>query len=143
MQTESVMPNSVNPGQSAEDNSAALENGYGQADSGQMSSSQPKSTDMRATPRSKYKYSQRIAPLHSKILPRVDDYLEVECNDISCGGISFFLRRPPGCEHFAVALGQKSMTTLLIAQVVYIKEVNHNNQQMYLVGCKFVDRIED
>ena len=45
--------------------------------------------------------------MHGGLLPTTDEYFNVECNDISKGGISFYLKRPPGCEQFAVVLGQK------------------------------------
>jgi hypothetical protein len=74
--------------------------------------------------------------------PRVDEYFNVECNDISRGGVSFFLKRPPGCEKFAIVLGQKPMITIMVAKVVNIKEVTHNDQHQYLVGCKFISQIK-
>ncbi|MGA2059539.1 MAG: hypothetical protein ABSG67_03585 [Thermoguttaceae bacterium] len=51
-------------------------------------------------------------------------------------------KRPPGCEQFAVVLGQKPKITILAAKVVNTKEVEHDDQQMYLVGCQFIDRIQ-
>lgn len=98
--------------------------------------------EMRSSPRKKFQVNQRIAPMHSEMLPRVDEYFKVECNDISRGGISFYLKRPPGCKHFAIALGQKPSITVLIAKVVYSREVDHDDQRMYLVGCQFIDRLQ-
>jgi hypothetical protein len=136
------MSNSIDTVQSVEDTSPAVENRNDSADS-EQNSSQENYVKMRTSPRKQFQYSQRIAPMLGKILPQVDDYLEVECNDISSGGISFFLKRKPGCTHFVIALGQKPTVTLLIAQVMNIKEVKHNHQQMYLVGCKFIDRAQE
>jgi hypothetical protein len=97
---------------------------------------------MRSSPRKKYQFNQRIGPMHGGLLPTTDEYFNVECNDISKGGISFYLKRPPGCEQFAVVLGQKPTITILAAKVVNTKEVKHDGQQMYLVGCQFIDRIQ-
>ena len=97
---------------------------------------------MRSSPRKKYTCNQRIGPMHGGLLPTTDEYFNVECNDISKGGISFYLKRPPGCEQFAVVLGQKPKITILAAKVVNTKEVEHDDQQMYLVGCQFIDRIQ-
>ncbi len=99
--------------------------------------------EMRSSPRKQYQFNQRIGPMHGGLLPTTDEYFNVECNDISKGGISFYLKRPPGCEQFAVVLGQKPKITILAARVVYSKEVKHNKQQMYLVGCQFIDRLND
>jgi hypothetical protein len=98
--------------------------------------------EMRSSPRKKYRFNQRIGPMHGGLLPTTDEYFNVECNDISKGGISFYLKRPPGCEQFAVVLGQKPKVTILAAKVVNTKEVEHDDQQMYLVGCQFIDRLQ-
>ena len=98
--------------------------------------------EMRSSPRKKYRFNQRIGPMHGGLLPTTDEYFNVECNDISKGGISFYLKRPPGCEQFAVVLGQKPKVTILVAKVVNTKEVEHDDQQMYLVGCQFIDRLQ-
>ena len=97
--------------------------------------------EMRSSPRKKYQVKQRIGPMHGGLLPTTDEYFAVECNDISAGGISFYLKRPPGCEQFAVVLGQKPNVTILTGRVVYSREVEHDGQQMHLVGCQFVNRI--
>jgi len=97
---------------------------------------------MRSSPRKHYRFNQQIAPMHGGLLPAKDEYFNVECNDISQGGISFYLKRPPGCEQFAIVLGQKPMITILAARVVYSREVEHDGQQMYLVGCQFIDRLQ-
>jgi hypothetical protein len=99
--------------------------------------------ESRTSPRMQFEYRQRIAPMHDKLLPTPEEYLDVECNDISRGGISFYLRRPPACKYFAVSLGQKNQTTTVIAKVAYSREVKVNGQKLYLVGCKFVDKVRD
>ncbi len=137
------MPDSGNPANCETGISTAMEDGNGSSLSQQQPLDESAYIAMRSSPRLKYACPQRIAPMHSPLPPLADDYLEVECNDISRGGISFFLKRPPGCQQFAIVLGQKPMQTIMVAQVVYAKEVQHNNQQMYLVGCKFINRLEE
>jgi hypothetical protein len=123
-------------------NSAVLD-GNGSSSGAEQDFSSAKSfEDMRSSPRKRYQYNQRIAPLHGDFLPQPDDYFNVECNDISQGGISFFLKRPPGCERFAIVLGQKPTITTLIGRVVYSREVKHRDERMYLVGCQFTGRLE-
>ncbi len=124
-----------------EKSSAADAGGIDTADHVQNSSLAKSYEEMRSSPRKKYQCNQRIAPMHGGILPTTDEYFNVECNDISKGGISFYLKRPPGCEQFAVVLGQKPNITILVAKVVYSREVQQNDQQMYLVGCQFIDRL--
>jgi hypothetical protein len=120
------------------------------ADAGSMESANPGEKlppprsfeEMRSSPRKQYQCNQRIGPMHGGLLPTTDEYFNVECNDISMGGISFYLKRPPGCGQFAVVLGQKPKVTILAAKVVNTKEVKHNDQQMFLVGCQFIDRLQ-
>jgi hypothetical protein len=97
---------------------------------------------LRSSPRNKYSYNQRVAPMLGKSLPSVSEYLEVECNDISRGGISFFLKRDPTCKHFVIALGQKPNINAMLAEVCYTKPAFHDGQLVYQVGCKFVGKID-
>jgi hypothetical protein len=97
---------------------------------------------MRSSPRKIYPFHQRVAPMHGGLRPSTDEYFNVECNDISQGGISFYLKRPPGCDRFAIVLGQKPKLTVLVGRVVYSKEVDRDGQPMYLVGCQFIDRLQ-
>ncbi len=76
----------------------------------------------------------------NRFFPSEDKYFNVECHDISRGGISFYLKRPPGCKYFAIALGREPMLRMLVAQIVNTREVEHDGQRMYLVGCRFIER---
>jgi len=127
---------------SEENSPAADAGGIDSADHAQNRSHANSYEALRSSPRKKYQFNQRIGPMHGGLLPTTDEYFNVECNDISKGGISFYLKRPPGCEQFAVVLGQKPRVTILAAKVVNTKEVEHDNQQMYLVGCQFIDRLQ-
>ena len=95
-----------------------------------------------ASVRKSFRYSQRIPPVRGKTLPQSDEYIEVECNDISAGGISLFVRSPTGCEQIVVSFGQPPGTTCMLAQIVYIKEAERNGQRTYLVGCRFLERVQ-
>jgi hypothetical protein len=99
--------------------------------------------NLRSSPRQTCNFSQNIALMTDRFNPAADEFFKVECNDISRGGISFYLKRLPGCDHFAVALGKKPNVVILIARVVSSKEVLHNGQEMHLVGCQFVNRLRD
>jgi hypothetical protein len=127
---------------SEEKSSAAVADVIGSADPAPDPAPAKSYEEMRSSPRKNYRFNQRIAPMHGGLLPRTDEYFNVECNDISKGGVSFYLKRPPGCEQFAIMLGQKPMVTILVARVVYSREVDHDGHQMYLVGCQFIDRLQ-
>jgi hypothetical protein len=95
---------------------------------------------LRSSPRNRFEYNQRVAPVMGKQMPSISEYMDVECNDISRGGISFFLKRDPTCKHFAVALGQKPNVSVMLAEVCRREAVVRDGHQMYLVGCKFVGK---
>ncbi|HEY4761383.1 MAG TPA: hypothetical protein VIH42_12450 [Thermoguttaceae bacterium] len=137
------MSDTVNSVEFEEKMSEVIDKPKDSADSQENLAAMQSYEDMRSSPRKDFPCTQRIAPMHGKDLPLPDEYINVECKNISCGGIAFYAKRRPGCKHFSVALGQKPAITMLIAQVVHISEVECNNQRMYLVGCKFIDRIED
>jgi hypothetical protein len=136
------MPNLSEPMQHEAENSTAAD-GKNVSTMNELDSASEKTFEqMRSSPRKTFKCNQRVAPLCSDLPPQKDEYFNVECNDISQGGISFYLKRPPGCERFAVVLGQKPNITTLIGRVASSKEVMHNDERMFLVGCQFVGRIE-
>jgi hypothetical protein len=136
------MPNLTEPIQREADKSTAPGGENASAMTELDSSSDKTFEKMRSSPRVTFKCNQRIAPLHKDLPPQKDEYFNVECNDISKGGISFYLKRPPGCERFAVVLGQKPNITTLIGRVASTREVTHNGERMFLVGCQFVGRLE-
>jgi hypothetical protein len=133
----------MEPLQNETGNSTAVLSEAQPTDTGQNPVSERSFESMRSSPRKKFVCNQRIAPMHTDIMPQPDDYINVECNDISQGGMSFYLKRPPGCDRFAVKLGQKQVFTVIIARVVNQKEVQHNGEKMHLVGCQFVNRTKD
>jgi hypothetical protein len=135
------MPNSTETLQNEPGNTTAVVGKDKPAGAGENTSDEKSFEAMRSSPRKKFQCNQRIAPMHGDILPQTDEYINVECNDLSQGGISFYLRRAPGCDRFAIGLGQKPMLTVLVGRVAYSREVQHNGERMYLVGCQFIDRL--
>jgi hypothetical protein len=136
------MPNLSEPMQYEAKNSTAPD-GENVSAMKELNSSPEKTFEqMRSSPRKTFKCNQRVAPLRNDLPPQKDEYFNVECNDLSQGGISFYLKRPPGCERFAVVLGQKPMVTTLVGRVASTKEVTHNGEHMFLVGCQFVGRLD-
>jgi GAF domain-containing protein len=98
--------------------------------------------DKRSGRRYRYGYRQRIAPVLDRRPPSEKDFFEVECHDISSGGFSFFLERPPQFERLVAAIGQDRTLNHLIAKVVRVAEVRRNGGAAYLVGCRFVKRVQ-
>ena len=59
--------------------------------------------------------------------------------DLTLSGISFFTSVKPGTELLMIRLGGEKDATCLICNVVHSRQV----KEEYLVGCKFVARLED
>jgi PAS domain S-box-containing protein len=96
--------------------------------------------ELRASPRRFFQYRQMIAPVVGDAMPSEADFLEVDCCDISAGGLSFYLNRVPDFDRLIVALGKPPALTHFAAQVVrYVEKVNRGEPQ-YLVGCRFLGR---
>ena len=98
--------------------------------------------ELRASPRRFFQYRQMIAPVVGDAMPSEADFFEVDCCDISAGGLSFYLNRVPDFDRLIVALGKPPALTHFAAQVVrYVEKVNRGEPQ-YLIGCRLLGRAQ-
>ncbi len=95
----------------------------------------------RASQRRVFQYRQRIAPMVGSSKPSEKDFIEVDCCDISAGGIAFYLDRAPEFTRVVVALGRPPALTYFAAEVVRHVEKVNDGRRVYLVGCRFVGRV--
>lgn len=102
---------------------------------------EPVSHERRGSPRRAYPYIQKIAPMTGPALPTCNDLREVPFRDISAGGVSFLLWYEPDFQHVVVELGQGRKTIWVTAEVVWTREVGEGEDRAYLVGCKFLGRV--
>lgn len=98
--------------------------------------------DRRGQPRRPFPTNQFIAPYLNGQLPTRDMFQQVLCHDISSGGFSFLLPQPPRFDSIIVALGMPPNVTYLTGRIVHTSASNPNGQSMYLVGCRFMGRVE-
>ena len=98
--------------------------------------------DRRNQPRRPFRTNQFIAPCASGELPTREMFRQVPCHDISSGGFSFLLPEPPEFRNIVVALGAPPKVTYLAALVVHTRVHNSGPVPMYLVGCRFIGRVE-
>ena len=96
----------------------------------------------RASPRRTFQYRQMIAPVTGNAMPSEQDFFEVDCADISAGGLSFYLSYLPDFEKLIVRLGRPPAMTHFAAQVVRHVEKLNGTQRQYLVGCRFLGRVQ-
>jgi hypothetical protein len=101
----------------------------------------PDNPDKRRSPRRAFRYRQLIAPMRDGCLPSRNHFVEVECRDISAGGIALVLSEPPDFEDLVVALGKPPDESHFTSKVVRVEELEERGGTRYLVGCRFTGRV--
>ena len=96
--------------------------------------------EKRSSVRWEYPYRQWVAPIVDGRIPSRRDFFEVQCKDISGGGIAFLVNFPPEFENVVVGLGRSPTLTYFIARVMRVARVEHGDGIGYLVGCRFLAR---
>jgi PAS domain S-box-containing protein len=96
---------------------------------------------LRSSPRRSYQYRQRIAPMYTVAIPTARDFFEVECRDISAGGVSFYLEGEPDFTALVVGLGRAPDLAYFTARVARVSQESVNGKTRYLVGCRFTGRV--
>jgi PAS domain S-box-containing protein len=98
--------------------------------------------DLRSSPRRTFNYRQRIAPIIDGAMPTRRDFFEVECRDISAGGISFFTEKRPDFTNLIVALGVAPLESFFVARIVRVVLAEEGSPLPYMVGCRFTGRVQ-
>jgi len=83
---------------------------------------------------------QLLGPCGSWGLPKRHMFVEVRCHDLSQGGISFFLPRPPTFESAVMGLGKQSNIAYYLVKLIHFHEHIGATKQ-YLIGCQFLERV--
>jgi hypothetical protein len=99
--------------------------------------------ERRSAERRPFRYLQRITFANNdpgSFMTRSS--MNVECLDISVGGMSFFLGSRPEFEEFVVELGTAQGIRFLKAQVVRVCEATLGERVGYVVGCRFIGRVD-
>lgn len=97
--------------------------------------------EQRSSPRRPFPYRQRLAPMYDGIKPAKRLFFEVECKDISASGIAFYMNRLPDFDTVVIALGKLPNETYLTARVMRVARTEEQGRIRYLVGCRFLGRI--
>ena len=88
-----------------------------------------------------YDVYQRVA-FFSADLPSAGEFEEVQCNDLSVSGISFFLDQPPEHEQLVITLGTPPDLKFMKAKVTNVRTTYRDDRIAYKVGCQFVKRLD-
>jgi hypothetical protein len=97
--------------------------------------------EMRRHPRLAFQSRRLVAPVKTDLMPWPDDFIEVECLDISQSGISMFMKAAPNFKELVVCLGDDLSATLMLARVVRVREVRSGDRHGFTVGCQFLERV--
>lgn len=97
--------------------------------------------ELRNSPRQVFNYRQLIAPMYNRRFPSREHFFEVECKDISAGGIAFRLSERPDFDTLVVLLGKPPTESHFVAKVVRVAQEEHWGRVVFLVGCRFTGRV--
>lgn len=100
-----------------------------------------KGAERRSRDRRSYRCVQMIAPYDGNRLPVAEEFVHIQCHDISQGGFAFLSTEPPAFDHLVLALGRVPFT-FVIAHVLHFVPVEEAGETYYLVGCRFLQRID-
>jgi hypothetical protein len=98
--------------------------------------------DRREGTRRSYDCIQLLAPYDADVLPKQDDFRQVQCRDLSPSGFSFIAHRQPTTDHVVVALGAVPFK-FFVAKIVHSGRSENTLGEDYLVGCRFVRRLAE
>lgn len=94
----------------------------------------------RRYPRHEFRYEQLLAGLKDGKMPSLADFAKLPCEDISCGGIAFYMNNEPEFDRYLVGLGEGAHVTYLCARVAHTQQTLHKGQLSYRVGLQFTGR---
>lgn len=97
--------------------------------------------EQRTEVRRPYQCVQRIAPIHHGELPKGNMFAEVECCDLSPGGVSFYTPAMPDYDGLVIALGTPEQPLYVTAEVVNTESRVENNRAVCRVNCRFTGRL--
>jgi PAS domain S-box-containing protein len=110
------------------------------ADDADDSTSVAKKSDRRIRQRRAYPYMQRMAAIANGRMPGLNEFREVECNDIGAGGFSYFTSTRPVETDIVVAFGSGAAQTYLTARLVHVTAKINRGDRVFLVGCRYTGR---
>lgn len=99
--------------------------------------------ERRQCARRGYKVRQNVAPYYGGDVPDRNEFITVDCLDISMSGISFSAPLRPSSVAIVVALGAAPKLTYMTADVIYSTAVpGVNGGSIYRTGCRFTGRMK-
>ena len=96
----------------------------------------------RGNDRHAYPCVQLLAAFDGTRLPSQAEFRQVLCHDLSPQGFSFLSDCRPEASHVVVALGQVPFR-FFVAEVMHVRPTETEQGHDYLIGCRFVRRLDN
>jgi hypothetical protein len=91
----------------------------------------------------RYPYpTQQFVAFYDGTLPAPEEFIPVQCLDVSASGISFLLPHRPASEALIISLGKTPQLQFMVAHVANHRYMLADGKEGYRVGCKFLKRLE-
>ena len=104
-------------------------------------SSVNEAVNRRRYERRPYVCTRRMAP-YGAGSPLARDYHDIECRDLSAGGIGFFAAEKPSSDDLRIELGEvQGSLCIVVARVVYCRLCCGEAIHRYNIGCQFIKRL--
>jgi len=96
------------------------------------------------TKRYPYDCYQQLVPWNdTEPTPTLEQFVKVRCHDISVNGISFFWPHVPDFESVVISIGMGGKLIFMLAQICQHKAVFMHDEVAFLVGCRYLRRMEE
>ena len=98
--------------------------------------------ERRDSPRFPFHSVHLAASLDGDTVPPIEAFESVNCHDISCGGISFYVKHRPPKQEVVLIIQIENLRYCIEGHIVYCRPVYWNGDIQHVVGCKFVRRVD-
>ena len=119
----------------------AVDAGKSESGVGNSATFKKSGKNRRRSARQSFRKRQWIAPLYRGVLPTLQQFYEVECCDLSNGGVSLYVTSPPQFDSLVIGLGEPPDMKYVTARIVRVMPMQHNGREVYQLGCQFMGRV--
>lgn len=105
-------------------------------------SCEAESVNRRRHERRPYRCIRRLAPYINDDVPAEEAFVEIQCRDLSAGGISFTTAAQPPALLLVVELAApREPSCTVVARVVHCQDCGTEGRGFFLIGCQFIRRL--
>lgn len=98
-------------------------------------------SERRRSRRYSYPATQLLAPYVRGALPAASEFREVQCQDISSGGVAFAWPVEPDFDDVVIQLGLPRSPMFVTARITSVRAPSEPSGH-FLIGCQFTGRVQ-